>query len=75
MELTFRFKFDGVSLPYNIYAVLVVSSDKVLAWYDLTKECRGPEASIFPGQSYSIPRLKDLDSSISDLHIIVWGRL
>jgi hypothetical protein len=39
LALTFRFKLDGVSLPYNIYAVLVVSGGEVLAWRDGATTC------------------------------------
>jgi hypothetical protein len=64
-----------VSLPYNIYAVLVVSGGEVLAWRDLTKACTDPGASIFPGQSFALPPIKTSNMGKSDWHIIVWGRL
>jgi hypothetical protein len=75
LALTFRFKLNGVSLPYNIYAVLVVSGGDVLAWRDLTKACTDPGASIFPGQSFALPPIKTSNMGKSDWHIIVWGHL
>jgi hypothetical protein len=75
LALTFQFRFDGVSLPYNIYALLVVSGNEVLAWQDLTKTCTGPGVSIFPGQHFALPPIKTSNMGKSDWHIIVWGRL
>jgi hypothetical protein len=75
LALTFQFKFDGVSIPYNIYAVLVVSGGEVLAWRDLTKACTDPGASIFPGRSFALPPIQTSNIGKSDWHIIVWGQL
>ena len=74
LELAFHFRADGVSLPYNIFAVLVATDSQPLAWHDLTKGCTGLPGSIFPGQSVKIPPVT-LPSDPVDLHIVVWGRL
>jgi hypothetical protein len=75
LNLGFRFEVDGVSLPYNIYAVLVASANDVLAWFDLTNGCNGPGASIFPRGKFDLPTVKFEAAGALDLHIIVWGRL
>jgi hypothetical protein len=75
LSLTFQFKVDGVSLPYNIFAVMIVSDKDVLAWHDLTNSCTGPGKGIFPGQSYALPAVKTSTAPRAGWHIIVWGRL
>jgi hypothetical protein len=75
LNLTFRFKTDGVSLAYNIYAILVAAGPNLLLWRDLTNGCKGPGISIFPGQQHALPAIKLSGSGKSNLHIIVWGRL
>lgn len=75
LDLEFRFDREGVSLPYNIYAVLVASPEEAFAWHDLTKGCTGPGASIFPGGSFKLPATKLSRSLAINLHLLVWGRL
>ncbi len=41
-------EFDGVSLPYNLYAVLVIADGETLAWMDLTQGCRDRVKLFFP---------------------------
>jgi hypothetical protein len=75
LNLGFRFEIDGVSLPYNIYAVLVASASRVLGWFDLTSGCNGPGGSIFPRGKLDLPAVKFESAELLDVHIIVWGRL
>jgi hypothetical protein len=75
LNLGFRFEMEGVSLPYNIYALLAAAPDAALAWHDLTNGCSGPGASIFPKGKYDLPHLKISREKPFDLHVIVWGRL
>lgn len=75
LNLGFRFEVDGVSLAYNIYAVLVASASSVLGWFDLTKACSGPGGSIFPRGKLDLPAVKFESTEPLDVHIIVWGRL
>jgi hypothetical protein len=75
LALTFQFRFGGVSLPYDIFAVLVTSGRDVLAWNDLTNACSGPGAGIFPGDSFPLPPIKTTAAPKPGWHIIVWGRL
>jgi hypothetical protein len=74
LELAFHYRTDGVGLPYSIFAVLVATDSRALAWRDLTKGCTGLPGSLFPGQSLKISPVT-LPSDPIDLHIVVWGRL
>jgi hypothetical protein len=76
LKLSFHFDFDGVSLPYNIFALLVASETEVLAWHDFTRGCYSPPPSIFPGQSYNkTPAIRINNPGKFNLHIIVWGNI
>jgi hypothetical protein len=50
--------FDGVSLPYNLYSVMVVEDGEVIAWWDFTSVCKSPGLSFFPGRRVQLPSLK-----------------
>lgn len=77
IKMTVRFdpKFDGVSLPYNLYAVLVIRDGETAAWWDFTSACTGPGISFFPGQEIHLPKLKLIGAEPERLQIMVWGRL
>jgi hypothetical protein len=77
LDLTLRFDpaFQGVSLPYNLYTVLVISNGRVLNWLDFTNSCHGPGISFFPGRSVRIPSVKLIGADPQKLQIMVWGRL
>ena len=76
-QLLLRFHWDeaftGVSLPYNLFSVLVLQGDVVVGWMDFTRECQGPGVGFFPGQSFSAPPLKVEDGK--PFKFIVWGRI
>jgi hypothetical protein len=77
LEATIRFdpKFTGVSLPYNLQAVLMVKGGEVLGWWDFTHACTGPGVSFFPGRVIYLPKVKLIGVKPEPLQIIVWGKL
>jgi len=77
LQLRVRFDpdFEGVSLPYNLYAVLVVEDGRILAWHDYTQGCKGMGLSFFPGRVISLPPIKLVGVQPQRLQIMVWGRL
>jgi hypothetical protein len=77
IKLRFHFDddFDGVSLPYNVYAYLILQNGEVAAWYDLTGSCRGPGVGFYPGQNFSPPPLKVDGAGKQNFQFIVWGRI
>ncbi len=80
-QLNMKFRFSAfapdLSLPANIYAVLVVFNGAPLAWWDFTEECMDPGISFFPGQEFDLPQIKNLpvEGSPRQLQVIVWARL
>lgn len=77
LELILRFdpEFEGVSLPYNLYSVLLIDNGEVLAWWDYSNSCEGPGLSFFPGSEIRLPKLKLIGDRIHKLQIMVWGRI
>lgn len=77
LDMVIRFDpaFEGVSLPYNLYTVLVISNGRVLTWLDFTESCQGSGVSFFPGREIRIPALKLFGADPQKLQIMVWGRL
>jgi hypothetical protein len=73
LAMTFKFedRFDGVSIPYNISAVLVIQNGLPLTWLDLTRSCEVPPVGIFPGQKFRLP-LGKLSGPQASLQIFVW---
>lgn len=78
-EVVFRVRFDpafdGVSLPYNLYSVLIVRNGSVVAWWDYTNGCQGPGLSFFPGREILLPKVKLIGGGADQLQIMVWGKL
>lgn len=75
MKVEFDPKFEGVSLPYTVFAVLVVRDGEVVGWWDFSSQCRGPGASFFPGRSIRLPVAKLVGGTQERLQIMVWGKL
>lgn len=75
-QLSVRFdpEFTGVSLPYNLYAVLVIHNGAVAAWWDYTQGCKGPGLSFFSGREIDMPPLKMVGGASDQLQIMVWGK-
>ena len=78
-ELRLRFHFDesfeGVSLPFNLYSVLVLHNGAVAGWYDFTHACKGIGPGFYPGQSFSPPPMKLEGEGMQSLQFMVWGRI
>lgn len=78
-RLTMKFHWDesfgGVSLPYNLYSVLVLQSGQVVGWFDFSNECQGPGVGFYPGQSFTAKPLKVDDFAGKQFKFIVWGRI
>ena len=68
-------KFDGVSLPYNLFAAMVLQDGVPVAWYDLTEKCRGPGVGLFPGAHFTLPATELNAVGNSSLQIMLWGRI
>ncbi len=75
LSVKFDPTFDGVSLPYNLYAVLIVREGTVEAWWDFTESCRSPGLSFFPGREIRLPAVKVIGEKPEQLQIMVWGKL
>lgn len=75
MKVRFDPDFQGVSLPYNLYAVLVIRNGAPFAWWDFTSGCEGSGLSFFPGQEILLPKVKTVGDKADRLQIMVWGRL
>ncbi len=77
--LTFTTHFDdsfkGVSLPFNLFSVLVIEAGEVVQWQDLTGQCKGPGLGFFPGAHIQLPGVKLNGRGPESLQIMVWGRL
>ncbi len=75
----FRVRFDpafqGVSLPYNLYAVLILRDGEPVAWWDYTRGCAGPGLSFFPGREIHLPKVNLVGGGAERLQIMVWGKL
>lgn len=67
--------FDGVSLPYNLYALMVVREGEVIGWWDFTSGCTESGLSFFPGREIELPTAKLIGDKPQKLQIMVWGRL
>jgi hypothetical protein len=75
MNAHFDDKFNGVSLPYDLYSVLVVESGDVAGWQDFTKGCTGPGVGFYPGQNFPIPYSKLKGTGKVSIQIMIWGML
>jgi hypothetical protein len=77
LDLSVRFdpNFNGVSLPYNLYSVLVIRDGEVMSWMDFTKQCQGPGIGFYPGQEVHLPLLKFDGGDAHKLQIMIWGRI
>lgn len=77
-ELSLIFAFDedfqGVSLPFNVYAVLITVDGEVLAYRDFTSACTEPGLSFFPGQTIRVPGAKLTGEGKRRLQLSIWGR-
>ena len=77
LNLSVRFDpdFEGVSLPYNLYAVSVIADGQPVAWFDFTRSCESAGIGFFPGRVIQLPPVKLLGAPTQKLQIMVWGKL
>lgn len=75
LEALFDPNFQGVSLPYNLYAMLLVQNGSVVGWFDFTDGCQGPGIGFFPGQVIHLPRVQLSGGGKAAVQIMIWGRL
>lgn len=77
LQMIVRFDpdFDGVSLPYNLYGVMVILNGEVVGWFDYTSGCQGSGISFFPGREIRLPDVKLPNAKLQHLQVMVWGRL
>ena len=68
-------KFDGVSLPYNLFAAMVLQDGVPVGWYDFTDKCTGPGVGLFPGSQFTLPATGLRGTGNSALQIMLWGRI
>lgn len=68
-------QFQGVSLPYNLYAMMIIRDGEVIGWWDFTLGCTEPGLSFFPGREIELPAAKLIGDKPQKLQIMVWGRL
>lgn len=75
LKISSRFdpSFHGVSLPFNIYAILYVVDGKSVAYDDFTRMCKSPGFSFFPGAEVSLGSI-ELKPDKQILQVTVWGR-
>lgn len=74
-KIRFNPDFQGVSLPYNLYAVMVVKEGEPMAWWDFTRSCLAPGVSFFPGREVQLPKVNLVGGRAERLQIMVWGKL
>lgn len=67
--------FDGVSLPYNLFVVVIIQDGQVVQYIDFTDACNDPGISFFPGQAVSLTPVALEGEGSTRLQIAVWGRL
>lgn len=68
-------EFNGVSLPYNLYAIMILQNGKPLKWIDYTHQCQGPGISFYPGGAVTLPPIPVKGEGPQTLQIMVWGRV
>lgn len=75
LQLGFEPDFEGVSLPYNLLAVLIIDDEGASTWMDFTNACDGPGIGFFPGKRVNLPAIKLKTSAPHKLRIMVWGKI
>jgi hypothetical protein len=76
LRLHVEHKFDGVSLPYVLFAALVTEGEQNVAlWQDFTRGCRDLPPPVFPKQHIELKPPVLSKSTHQRIHIVIWGRL
>lgn len=77
-RLDFEFSFqneDGVSLPFNVFALLIVTSDGEKVFLDFTSHCTDPGIGFYPGQKVKLDPVFLKLREEETYHLMVWGRM
>jgi|GEM_PF-1673281 hypothetical protein len=76
LEISIFFKDpEAMSLPYNLYAVLVTTESGRVIWRDFTDACKEPGLSFFPGRRLQLePFVLKLQPQES-YRVMIWGRM
>lgn len=76
LELVFSFsKPDVMSLPFNIYAIMVSTSRGEVIWRDLTSSCMEPGIGFFPGQKIPLEPIPLELNEGDSYRLMIWGRI
>lgn len=67
--------FSGVSLPFNLFSVLLIEGGQVNQWQDFSKECNGPGVGFYPGQTFQLPVFKLKSTGKATLQLMIWGSI
>ncbi len=67
--------FSGVSLPFNVYAVMILIDGKIVNWSDYTEHCTDVGISLYPGAVLSIPPIEIGSVGLASVQIMLWGRV
>ncbi len=75
LKTHFDDRFNGVSLPYNLYSALITETGEVAGYFYFTRSCTGPGVGFFPGQSFTIPAMKLKSNGKATIQIMIWGMI
>lgn len=74
-DLSFTFKdSNSISLPFNLYAIMIANSRGKILWKDFTSSCMDPGIGFYPGQTVN---LDDLSMELQDkepYRVMIWGQ-
>tara|TARA_Y100001935_G_C17299000_1_gene507946 strand:+ start:2017 stop:2472 length:456 start_codon:yes stop_codon:yes gene_type:complete len=76
-SLQFSFAFqqeDIVSLPFNIYAIMISMDSGPVVWKDLTRGCRDPGIGFYPGQRVELEPIPFPASAGESYRVMIWGQ-
>ena len=76
-KFNFHFYFDdpdALSLPFNIYAIMIVNSRGGSVFKDFTQSCFDPGIGFYPGQKVVIDDLKLELHQGEAYRVMIWGR-
>jgi len=75
LELSFSFQQDDImSLPFNIYAILVVTEKGETIWRDLTAACTDPGIGFYPGQKVELDPIPLKIGPSESYRVMIWGQ-
>ncbi len=76
LDVEFSFQAeDGISLPFNVYALLIVTSDGEKEFRDFTSHCTDPGIGFYPGQKVKLDPIFLKLREEQTYHLMIWGRM